>query len=123
GQATTGRHRRVWTRGGMHAAAYAAIQDVELVGACDLDLNRAYEVGKKFGVPSFGSLEEMMTAVQPSLVSVTTKEYHHSYPAGAALRAGAHVFCEKMMAHSLAEGSRMQGAAREAGRLIGVNYN
>jgi predicted dehydrogenase len=41
----------------------------------------------------------------------------------AALAAGAHVLCEKPMAHTLAAGERMVEAARRAGRSLGVNYN
>ncbi len=44
-------------------------------------------------------------------------------PVVAALRSGCHVFCEKIMAGTRAEGRRMTQAAAEAGRVLGVNYN
>ncbi len=106
-----------------HARAYQRLSDTELVCVCDLDEARADGLGKDFGVSSFSNVKRMLDVAKPDLVSVCTKEYHHEEPTIAALEAGAHVFCEKIMSYSLESGRRMLQAAKLSGRVLGVDYN
>ncbi|MFA9479539.1 Gfo/Idh/MocA family protein [Phycisphaerales bacterium AB-hyl4] len=106
-----------------HARAYAKAADAMLVGVCDLDQARSDATAHEFGVPGFTSVEAMLEALRPDLVSVATQEAHHAEPTINALTSGAHVLCEKIMAASLADGRRMLEAAAAAGRYLAVNYN
>lgn len=109
--------------GTLHARAYANLPLSQLVGVCDLDQARARAVAGELGVPAFTDLHEMLARVKPDIVSVCTKEDQHEGPVLAALAAGTHVFCEKIMAGTLANGRMMVAAAKEANRVLAVNYN
>jgi predicted dehydrogenase len=109
--------------GEQHAHGFVAAQGSDLVAVCDLDETRAVTLARKIGATAYTSFEEALVAEAPDIVAVATDEYHHVEPCLAALEAGAHVFCEKMMAHTLHEGERMVRAAQEAGRTLGVNFN
>jgi predicted dehydrogenase len=74
-------------------------------------------------VRGYNSVEEMLRVERPDAVSVATLEWEHEAPVLAALAAGAHVLCEKNMAHALGVGEGMVRAAARAGRSLGVNYN
>ena len=50
-------------------------------------------------------------------------EWDHELPVLLSLEAGAHVLCEKVMAHTIAIGEKMVAAASRTGRTLGVNYN
>jgi len=107
----------------LHAAAYAAGAQTRLVGVVSRDRGRAEAFASEFGAVGYASVEEMLRVEQPDVVSVATLEWEHELPVLEALAAGAHVLCEKPMAHSVALGARMVAAAERAGRSLGVNYN
>jgi predicted dehydrogenase len=111
--------------GRLHAAAYAAGAETKLVGVVSGDKVRAEGLAGEFDSDARGyvSVEEMLRVERPDVVSVATLEWDHEAPVLAALAAGAHVLCEKPMAHTLAAGERMVEAARRAGRQLGVNFN
>ncbi len=106
-----------------HARGYATSEHTQLAAVCDLDVVRAEAAAKAHGVKAYTDLHAMLREVRPQVVSVATRETHHAEPVVAALRSGCHVFCEKIMAGTRAEGRRMTQAAAEAGRVLGVNYN
>jgi predicted dehydrogenase len=107
----------------LHAAAYAKGEHTRLVAVVSGDRARADAVAAEFGGCGYASMEEMLDRERPDVVSVATLEWDHEAPVLAALAAGAHVLCEKPMAHTLAAGERMVEAALRAGRSLGVNYN
>ncbi len=69
----------------------------------------------------------MLERERPDIVDVCTREHQHVEPVVAALEAGAHVLCEKIMAHTLDGGRAMLAAAARhpegARRVLGVDYN
>lgn len=109
--------------GEQHARGFFNASGSYLAAVCDLNEGRAQSLGEKIGVRAYTNLEDALKNERPNIVIVTTDEYHHDGPTIMALEAGAHVFCEKMMAHSLQAGERMLEAALRTGRTLGVNYN
>ncbi|MFN9298712.1 MAG: Gfo/Idh/MocA family protein, partial [Acidobacteriota bacterium] len=54
----------------------------------------------------------MIQREKPDIVIVATPDHWHALPTIAALKAGAHVYVEKPISHTLREGSAMLRAAR-----------
>ena len=109
--------------GSNHAKGYAEIDDVDLVGACDIDVERANAVADQFGCNAFTSVEDLLSSTTPDIVSVATSERHHVEPVLAALETGADVFCEKIMAHSMAAGRELAEAAKRSAGSLAIDYN
>lgn len=61
-------------------------------------------------------------APRPDLAIVCTPNDGHEAASVAALRAGAHVLCEKPLAHTVESGRRIVEEARRAGRVLAVGY-
>lgn len=109
--------------GEQHARGFSAAPKAELIGVCDLNEARVTSLAEKMNVPAYFSFESALAAERPDIVAITTDEYHHDELCITALEAGAHVLCEKMMAHTLEAGEQMLAAAQRTGRTLGVNYN
>jgi predicted dehydrogenase len=109
--------------GAIHARALAANPDVELVGVCGRTAGRAAALAARLGVPAYVGVAELLRRARPDLVCVATGNQDHAEPTLAALRAGAHVFCEKPLAFDLDEARAMAAAARRRGLALGVNFN
>ena len=76
----------------------------------------------RYGVRTWGSLEEALTDPAVDAVYVATPVFLHAPQTIQSLRAGKHVICEKPMAMNEAEARRMVEAAEESSRLFGVAY-
>ncbi|MDR0999841.1 MAG: Gfo/Idh/MocA family oxidoreductase [Clostridiales bacterium] len=108
-----------------HLGGYAKLDQVEVVGFCDLLTERAEEKAAKFGAPGakvFSDYQKMLDEVKPDIVSVCTENNKHCELTVAALESGAHVLCEKPMAITGAEADKMVAAAKKAGKKLSVGY-
>ena len=76
--------------GALHAAAYKAIEGVELVAAYDSDLSRCESFGRRFDVLPFDTVERMVSDAKVDVASICTPHPLHKV-AIQALGAGAHV--------------------------------
>jgi predicted dehydrogenase len=84
---------------------------------CDSDKKRMKLVGDEFGVEArYSDFAKMLAREAPDAVVVATPNDLHEPMAVAALEAGAHVFCEKPLAHDLASARRIERAARRSAR-------
>jgi UDP-N-acetyl-2-amino-2-deoxyglucuronate dehydrogenase len=107
-----------------HFEAISRIEGLELVAVADADLARAQAVAAEYGVPPFGSLEEMLARVPSDLVSICTPSGLHPQHGITAARAGRHVLTEKPMAISLAAADELVQACDAAGvHLFVVKQN
>lgn len=114
--------------GRISASHFDAIREcrdqIELVSVCDVDLDRAREIGRKHDAPSFDNLNELLLKSNPDLVSICTPSGLHAEQSIACLDAGKHVIAEKPMATRFADGIRMVEAAdRARKRLFVVKQN
>jgi UDP-N-acetyl-2-amino-2-deoxyglucuronate dehydrogenase len=107
-----------------HFEAIGRIDELQLVAVADTELSRAQAIGAEQGVPAFGSLDEMLTAVPSDLVAICTPSGLHPQHGIAAARAGRHVLTEKPMAISLAGADDLVQACDAAGvHLFVVKQN
>ncbi|WP_438347974.1 Gfo/Idh/MocA family protein [Paenibacillus sp. FA6] len=106
-----------------HIPEYAANPNVELVGFCDLVLERAEGYAQQYGGRAYTSYEEMLKVEKPDAVSVCTPNVLHAPCAIAAANAGAHVLVEKPMATNEADALAMIEAARKNGVFLMAGHN
>jgi predicted dehydrogenase len=111
------------TMGMSHARAYRAIDGFELVGLCTRNAATRADLAAEFvGVPRFEALSEALATLRPDAVAICAYTEHHAPMALEALKAGAHVFCEKPLADTLEAAESIVAAAREAGRALLIGY-
>lgn len=106
-----------------HLNGYRAIPGVEVVACCDVDEARAKAYAECNHIPRYyASEQEMLEKEHPDVVSVTTWNKAHKDCTIAALRAGAHVLCEKPMAMNAQEAQEMLAVSKETGKLLQVGF-
>ena len=110
-----------------HIPTLQAHPDVEAVAICDLSDARLAEVGDRFGIAArYTDVADMVRAERLDGVIISTPHVHHTAPALAALKAGAHVMVEKPMATTAADGRAIAAAGVAAGRAVmvptGLNF-
>ncbi len=106
--------------GQLRAAAVRADPGLSLVGVVDIDLEAARRASR--GRPVGVDLDSL--AADPvDLVVVCTPAHLHETGVLEALRARAHVLCEKPLSPSVGGCLRLIAAAEEAGRILAVGFN
>ncbi|MBA3342517.1 MAG: Gfo/Idh/MocA family oxidoreductase [Gemmatimonadaceae bacterium] len=106
----------------MHMPALAQMRGIELVGACDIDLDRRANAAKAWSVPVFDNLEKMLAEARPEMLIVATPPDSHARICLQAIAAGCHVICEKPFTSTLEEADTVMAAAAAAGRRIALNH-
>lgn len=98
----------------------------EIVGLCDVD-SRQFEAtlanvrtGTGETPKTYKDYRELLAETKPEIAIVGTPDHWHALPMIAAVKAGAHVYVEKPIGHTIAEGRAMVNAARAAGRVVQV---
>jgi predicted dehydrogenase len=99
-----------------HLPAWQASPDAELVAVCDLDLTRAQERAREFGIPkAYDDIEAMLDAERLDCVDIATHDVTHTELVSLAARKGLHVLCQKPLAPTVAEARAMVELAAKAG--------
>lgn len=98
----------------------------ELVALCDVD-SRQFEPTLKNGAAGisdapklFKDYRECLAQMKPDIAIIGTPDHWHALPMIAAVKAGAHVYVEKPIGHTVMEGRAMVNAARATGRVVQV---
>ncbi len=89
-----------------------------LIAVCDIDLNKAKQVSDNYSIPFFVSVAELFHRCKPDVVAICTPNGLHAEHTIQALRAGAHVVCEKPMAIRTEDCRRMIEEASIAGKQL-----
>jgi predicted dehydrogenase len=99
------------------------IPDCEVVGIADRNAPLGRTVrGMGYQAPFFTSAEKMLAATRPDAVMVCTQQDAHLPLAKAALEAGAAVFVEKPLAHTLADAEALAGLSARTGLPVSCGY-
>ncbi|HVZ65576.1 MAG TPA: Gfo/Idh/MocA family oxidoreductase [Lacunisphaera sp.] len=104
------------------------IPDIRFKAVCDIwPYNRTYgeRLLKKFGhdPKPFEDYREMLSAVPDiDAVIVATPDFMHAEHTNASLRAGKHVYCEKLMANTVENARSMVRTQRETGKLLQIGH-
>lgn len=95
---------------------------VGLVAVCDIDEEKAKQVGEQLKVPSFSNFEEMLSEVEMDAIYVATPVEHHFNIARRAILEGKHVLLEKMMTTSASEAWELVRLAEVKGVCGAISY-
>jgi predicted dehydrogenase len=104
------------------------IPDIRFKAVCDIwPYNRTYgeRLLKKFGhdAKPFEDYREMLSAVPDvDAILVATPDFMHAEHANAGLKAGKHVYCEKLMSNTVDGARSMVLTAREAKKLLQIGH-
>lgn len=103
-----------------HYGAWPRIPGVELVGACDLDLDAA----RATGLPAFGDLGEMLAATAPDLLDIILPPAGHAEAISQAIAAGVPtIICQKPFCLDLEEAERVTTLAEAAQVQLVIHEN
>ena len=109
------------------APALAASSGLRLWSVLSRDRGRAADFARRHRArapePGYDRLDEMLADPGLDAVLIATPDALHAAQALAAIAAGKHVFVEKPMVTSSADGRRVVEAAEAAGVTVGVAYH
>jgi predicted dehydrogenase len=106
-----------------HVPAYRLLPNVELVACCATSLSRAQAGAQRLGLPkAYADVGTMIQAESLDAVSVCSTNDAHYQNTLDALRAGAHVLCEKPMALDRNQAQEMVAQAERADRHAMVAF-
>jgi len=94
----------------------------KLVAVCDIDKDKANELGEKYHVAAYYNIEDLLAAAGSSMdiLSVCTPNGLHAQHSILAMQAGFHVLCEKPLAISVSDCLAMVETANKANRQLFV---
>ena len=105
-----------------HYQWLSAMDDIKLVGHCDIEKDRAEAGAAKYGGQAFTEYEAMYDKVKPDAAYVTVPPYAHCGMEQAAAQRGIHLFIEKPIAIDRATAKDIASAIRKAKILCSVGY-
>ena len=115
--------------GNILAAATRPIPGVRFVAVCDIwrynlvSSSRRIKAVFKQDAQPFEDYKEMLSTVKEiDAVIVATPDFMHAEHTNAALKAGKHVYCEKLMSNTVEGARSMVIAAREAKKLLQIGH-
>ncbi|MCY2925034.1 MAG: Gfo/Idh/MocA family oxidoreductase [Planctomycetota bacterium] len=106
--------------GSHHANYISTMQDVQIVGVCDLIEEKARRVGEKLNVPWCLDYRQLLD--QADAVWVCTEPFNRRDVVVTSIRAGKHIFTGKPVCLDLAQADEMIAAARAANVKYMLGY-
>ncbi|NPV09489.1 MAG: Gfo/Idh/MocA family oxidoreductase [Anaerolineae bacterium] len=108
--------------GNMHAQVYRHLAESDLVAAVETDPTRQVQVREQFGVPVYGTVEELLGGVDFDAASICLPDAGHVEPAVALAGAGKHLLVEKPLATTIQGCDAIIRAAGDAGVKLMVGF-
>jgi predicted dehydrogenase len=96
-----------------HLPAFASQPDVSVVGITDIDPENARAASRKFGVPAFSDLEQMLREADLNVLDVITSRGMHFVPVMAGMAHNLDILCEKPLGHTIQETRQIYQQARQ----------
>jgi len=91
--------------GKLHTKMFKSIENCELIGIYDSNLDQAKAVSEEFGVPSVTSLEDLLSKVDAASIAATTTAHYEL--AKKCFEKGVHVFIEKPITATIKEAEEL----------------
>uniref|UniRef100_Q01VP1 Oxidoreductase domain protein n=1 Tax=Solibacter usitatus (strain Ellin6076) TaxID=234267 RepID=Q01VP1_SOLUE len=104
------------------------VAPVEVVSLCDVDRRMLSEAAdmtaerqkSKKRPRTFADFRQMLAEKDLDIVLIATPDHWHALPMIAAVKAGAHVYCQKPISVDVVEGQAMLAAARKYNRVVQI---
>jgi predicted dehydrogenase len=107
-----------------HVDAIHRIPDCEIVALCDREPLMAQQLGERFDISvRFSELSEMLEAVRPDVVHITTPPQSHYSLARQCLESGSHVYLEKPFTITAGEAESLIRMAERRDLKITAGHN
>jgi predicted dehydrogenase len=107
-----------------HVQAIHRIADCSIVAVCDRELLMAKQLGERLAISEcFSDLKDMLQAVSPDVVHITTPPQSHFSLAKQCLESGAHVYLEKPFALTADEAESLIQIAQGRDLKITAGHN
>jgi predicted dehydrogenase len=107
-----------------HVEAIRRVADGSIVAVCDRESLMAQQLGERFGISAcFSDLNEMLTAIRPDVVHITTPPQSHYSIGKQCLEFGSHVYLEKPFTVSAEEAESLIDVAKSLSLQITVGHN
>jgi predicted dehydrogenase len=107
-----------------HVQAIDRIPGCRIVALCDRELLMAKQLGERCGVsPCFSDVAEMLAAVSPDVVHITTPPQAHFSLASLCLESGSHVYLEKPFTVTASEAESLIQIAESRGLKLTAGHN
>jgi len=104
-------------------ALRAAGERVDVIAAVDIVEDRVKSFCAEYHIPNgYTNTTDMLSAIQPDLVHITTPTSTHFDLTVESLRAGAWVLCEKPLCASLAQFDQLEKIEASIGKYIGTVF-
>jgi predicted dehydrogenase len=103
-----------------------ASNECEVVALCDVDPSQLKTAAEKLSSKTsdqpkhYGDFRELLDKEKPEICIVGTPDHWHPLVMIAAVKAGANVYVEKPIGHTIREGRAMVRAARDTGKVVQV---
>ena len=110
----------VGSLGQHHARIYSQMPDIEFVGICDTNADRARDIAAQYGTKVFPELLDLARAIDAASVVVPT-DLHHSISL-ALMEHGVHLLVEKPIAATTAEAEEMVSVSRRKNVILQVGH-
>ena len=108
----------------VHLKNYAEIPDVEIVAACDVNGEELTKTSDLYSISDrYTDFRKILEREDIEAVDVCLHNNFHASVTIAALESGKHVYCEKPIAGSYADGAAMVQASEKAGRMLHIQLS
>jgi UDP-N-acetylglucosamine 3-dehydrogenase len=112
----------VGAMGQLFARLLTELPNARVCGVADRLVERAETIGRRFKVPAFPSVEDLLDEIDVDSVIIATADDQHVGPVSAAARAGKSILLEKPLATTVADGRMILKAVTKAGVPLMVGH-
>lgn len=102
--------------------AFAGTPEVRIQAVCDIDAARVETMATRYQARAYTDLSALLRDPAVQIVALNTPPHLHAEQGLAVLKAGKHLFCEKPLALTCADGEALIEAAAANGVLLTVDY-
>ncbi|MBI5124123.1 MAG: Gfo/Idh/MocA family oxidoreductase [Candidatus Omnitrophica bacterium] len=106
--------------GAIHAKVYSKLDNINLVGVCDCNVERVIEVGKKYHTASYSDYEDLFDKIDAASIVVPTSLHYNI--AKDFLNHNIHVLIEKPVTKTLSEAQELIDIAKEKNLIVQVGH-